>query len=33
MSQIMRLRRIAGADHGINDRNNGHRHEQAFVNN
>ena len=31
MSQIMRLRRIAGEDHGINDRNNGHRHEQAFV--
>jgi succinate dehydrogenase / fumarate reductase iron-sulfur subunit len=31
MSQIMRLRRIAGADHGIVDRNNGHRHEQAFV--
>ena len=31
MSQIMRLRRIAGADHGINDRNNGHRHEKAFV--
>ena len=33
MSQIMRLRRIAGADHGIDDRNNGHRHEQAFVKN
>ncbi|MGI8622747.1 MAG: succinate dehydrogenase/fumarate reductase iron-sulfur subunit [Solirubrobacteraceae bacterium] len=31
MSQIMRLRRIAGADHHIDDRNNGHRHEQAFV--
>ena len=31
MSQIMRLRRIAGADHHIVDRNNGHRHEQAFV--
>ncbi len=31
MSQIMRLRRIAGADHEITDRNNGHRHEQAFV--
>ena len=30
-SQIMRLRRIAGADHHIEDRNNGHRHEQAFV--
>jgi succinate dehydrogenase / fumarate reductase iron-sulfur subunit len=33
MSQIMRLRRIAGSDHGIEDRNNGHRHEQAFVKN
>src|SRR5918999_384107 len=33
MSQIMRLRRIAGADHEIEDRNNGHRHEQAFVEN
>ena len=33
MSQIMRLRRIAGADHEIDDRNNGHRHETAFVNN
>jgi succinate dehydrogenase / fumarate reductase iron-sulfur subunit len=32
MSQIMRLRRIAG-DHGIEDRNNGHRHETAFVRN
>jgi succinate dehydrogenase / fumarate reductase iron-sulfur subunit len=32
MSQIMRLRRIAGDDHGIDDRNNGHRHEVAFVN-
>ena len=31
MSQIMRLRRIAGADHEIEDRNNGYRHEQAFV--
>ncbi len=31
MSQIMRLRRIAGADHHINDTNNGHRHEKAFV--
>ncbi|MEA2169750.1 MAG: succinate dehydrogenase / fumarate reductase, iron-sulfur subunit [Solirubrobacteraceae bacterium] len=31
MSQIMRLRRIAGSDHGIVDVNNGHRHEQAFV--
>ena len=33
MSQIMRLRRIAGAEHGIDDRNNGHRHEMAFVKN
>jgi len=33
MSQIMRLRRIAGSDHEIDDRNNGHRHEAAFVNN
>jgi len=33
MSQIMRLRRVAGADHGIDDRNNGHRHERAFVEN
>jgi succinate dehydrogenase / fumarate reductase iron-sulfur subunit len=31
MSQIMRLRRAAGDEHGINDRNNGHRHERAFV--
>jgi succinate dehydrogenase / fumarate reductase iron-sulfur subunit len=31
MSQIMRLRRIAGSDHHIEDRNNGHRHEKAFV--
>jgi succinate dehydrogenase / fumarate reductase iron-sulfur subunit len=31
MSQIMRLRRIAGSDQKIVDRNNGHRHEQAFV--
>src|SRR4051794_25388 len=30
MSQIMRLRRIAGAEYGIDDRNNGHRHERAF---
>ena len=29
----MRLRRIAGADHEIDDRNNGHRHEKAFVKN
>ena len=33
MSQIMRLRRIAGSDHHIEDRNNGHRHELAFVKN
>src|SRR3954454_7411335 len=31
MSQIMRLRRMAGDDHGIVDRNNGHRHEIAFT--
>jgi len=31
MSQIMRLRRLAGTDHKIVDRNNGHRHEDAFV--
>ncbi len=31
MSQIMRLRRKAGNDEQINDRNNGHRHEEAFV--
>ena len=31
MSQIMRLRRRAGSDHEIVDRNNGHRHEDAFV--
>src|SRR5215212_7271428 len=30
MNQIMRLRRVAG-DHEIVDRNNGHRHEKAFV--
>ena len=33
MGQIMRLRRIAGADHHIEDRNNGYRHEHAFVRN
>jgi succinate dehydrogenase / fumarate reductase iron-sulfur subunit len=33
MSQIMRLRRRAGTDYEIEDRNNGHRHEQAFVKN
>jgi succinate dehydrogenase / fumarate reductase iron-sulfur subunit len=31
MSQIMRLRRIAGNDEKIVDANNGHRHEDAFV--
>lgn len=31
MNQIMRLRRRAGDDHHIVDRNNGHRHERAFV--
>ena len=31
MGQIMRLRRIAGSDEHINDSNNGHRHEAAFV--
>jgi succinate dehydrogenase / fumarate reductase, iron-sulfur subunit len=31
MSQIMRLRRRAGNDHHIVDRNNGERHERAFV--
>jgi succinate dehydrogenase / fumarate reductase iron-sulfur subunit len=31
MSQIMRLRRRAGSDYKINDRNNGHRHEDSFV--
>src|ERR1700761_2122515 len=30
MSQIMRLRRKAGTDEEINDRNNGNRHEEAF---
>jgi succinate dehydrogenase / fumarate reductase iron-sulfur subunit len=33
MSQIMRLRRKAGSDYDIEDRNNGHRHEAAFVKN
>ncbi|MGH2970112.1 MAG: succinate dehydrogenase/fumarate reductase iron-sulfur subunit [Solirubrobacteraceae bacterium] len=33
MSQIMRLRRVAGSRFGIDDRNNGHRHETAFVKN
>src|SRR5438105_10704901 len=31
MSQIMRLRRRAGNDFKINDRNNGHRHEESFI--
>jgi succinate dehydrogenase / fumarate reductase iron-sulfur subunit len=31
MGQIMRLRRIATADHQIVDRNNGERHEAAFT--
>jgi succinate dehydrogenase / fumarate reductase iron-sulfur subunit len=29
--QIMRLRRLAGRDEGIDDVNNGHRHEKAFT--
>jgi len=33
MNQIIRLRRKATADYGIVDRNNGYRHEHAFVNN
>jgi succinate dehydrogenase / fumarate reductase iron-sulfur subunit len=33
MNQIMRLRRVASGDHSIVDRNNGYRHEHAFVNN
>jgi succinate dehydrogenase / fumarate reductase iron-sulfur subunit len=33
MSQIMRLRRKAGSDFDIKDRNNGYRHEHAFVKN
>jgi succinate dehydrogenase / fumarate reductase iron-sulfur subunit len=33
MSQIMRLRRRSGSDHDIEDRNNGYRHEHAFVKN
>jgi succinate dehydrogenase / fumarate reductase iron-sulfur subunit len=32
MDQIMRLRRHASVDHGIQDSNNGHGHEKAFVN-
>ncbi|HEX8105896.1 MAG TPA: 2Fe-2S iron-sulfur cluster-binding protein [Solirubrobacteraceae bacterium] len=33
MNQIMRLRRISSGDHDIEDRNNGYRHEHAFVKN
>jgi succinate dehydrogenase / fumarate reductase iron-sulfur subunit len=33
MNQIMRLRRVAGSDQKIKDRNNGYRHEHAFVKN
>jgi succinate dehydrogenase / fumarate reductase iron-sulfur subunit len=33
MSQIMRLRRKSGSDYDIKDRNNGYRHEHAFVKN
>jgi succinate dehydrogenase / fumarate reductase iron-sulfur subunit len=33
MNQIMRLRRRAGTDEHIQDPNNGHRHENAFVKN
>ncbi|MBA2429574.1 MAG: succinate dehydrogenase/fumarate reductase iron-sulfur subunit [Thermoleophilaceae bacterium] len=31
MNQIMRLRRLATADYGIKDSNNGYGHEKAFV--
>jgi succinate dehydrogenase / fumarate reductase iron-sulfur subunit len=31
MNQIMRLRRLAGDEHDIDDVNNGRRHERAFV--
>ena len=31
MNQIMRLRRLAGDEHNINDVNNGRRHELAFT--
>jgi succinate dehydrogenase / fumarate reductase, iron-sulfur subunit len=31
MDQIMRLRRLAGHEHDIDDHNNGRRHETAFV--
>ena len=33
MNEIMRLRRIAGSDLEIEDRNNGSRHERGFVDN
>ena len=33
MNQIMRLRRLAGDEHGIQDVNNGRNHELAFVKN
>jgi succinate dehydrogenase / fumarate reductase, iron-sulfur subunit len=33
MSQIMRLRRIAGSDLAIDDANNGSRHERGFIDN
>ncbi|HWF53688.1 MAG TPA: succinate dehydrogenase/fumarate reductase iron-sulfur subunit [Solirubrobacteraceae bacterium] len=33
MDQIMRLRRVSGSDQHIVDRNNGYRHEHAFVKN
>ena len=33
MNQIMRLRRLAGDEHDIDDVNNGRRHERAFVKN
>jgi succinate dehydrogenase / fumarate reductase, iron-sulfur subunit len=32
MNQIMRLRRLATRDFGINDQNNGRRHEHSFTN-
>jgi succinate dehydrogenase / fumarate reductase iron-sulfur subunit len=31
MNQIMRLRRLAGGEHGVKDVNNGHSHEIAFT--
>ncbi len=31
MNEIVRLRRISGADHKIEDRNNGYRHERAIT--